>query len=58
MVSTKPFLSFLVDEDLLRALDNFRFEQRFESRAAAIKWLLAWALKQKPEPHSPASTSK
>jgi len=48
--SKKPFLAFLVDEDLLRAIDDFRFRWRFESRAAAIKWLLAWALRQDPKP--------
>jgi hypothetical protein len=25
-----------------------RFKHRFDSRAPAIKWLLAWALDQKP----------
>ena len=50
MGSDKPFLSFLVDPDLLKRLDDFRFKHRFESRAAAIKWLLAWALDQKPAP--------
>jgi hypothetical protein len=46
--SDKPFLSFVVDTDLLKHLDDFRFTNRFNSRAAAIKWLLAWALDQKP----------
>ncbi len=48
MGSDKPFLSFLVDDALLKRLDDFRFKNRFESRAAAIKWLLTWALDQKP----------
>ena len=48
MGSEKPFLSFVIDPDLLKRLDDFRFEQRFATRAAAIKWLLAWALDQKP----------
>ena len=48
MPSQKPFLSFVVDDDLLEALDDFRYAQRFPSRAAAIKWLLRWALEQKP----------
>ena len=50
MTSDKPFLSFLIDEGLLEAIDDFRFKWRFESRAAAIKWLLAWALQQNPKP--------
>lgn len=50
-VSTdKPLLNFVIAPDLLKRLDDFRFKHRFPSRAAAIKWLLDWALKQKPEP--------
>ncbi len=48
MASDKPFLSFLVEPSLLKRLDDFRFKHRFESRAATIKWLLQWALDQKP----------
>jgi hypothetical protein len=47
--SDKPFLSFIVDLDLIKRLDDFRYKNRFESRAAAIKWLLNWALNQKPK---------
>jgi hypothetical protein len=46
--SEKPYLNFVIDPDLLKRLDDFRFKQRFATRAAAIKWLLAWALDQKP----------
>lgn len=49
--SEKPFLHFVIDEDLLKRVDDFRFKNRFESRAAAIKWLLGWALDQKPKPN-------
>jgi len=48
MASNKPFLSFVIDEELLERLDDFRFSNHFSSRAAAIKWLLDWSLKQKP----------
>jgi hypothetical protein len=48
MSSDKPFLSFVVEPDLLKRLDDFRFKHRFQTRAAAIKWLLTWALDQKP----------
>lgn len=41
-------LNFVIDPDLLKAIDDFRFSNRFPTRAAAIKWLLAWALKQNP----------
>ena len=50
MPSKKPFLSFVIETDLLKAIDDFRFEHRFSSRAAAVKWLVAWALKQRPVP--------
>jgi len=48
MGSEKPFLSFVIEPDLLKRIDDFRFKNRFDSRAAAIKWLLAWGLDQKP----------
>jgi len=46
----KPLLNFLIEPELLRRVDDFRFKNRFDSRAAAIKWILAWALEQKPVP--------
>jgi hypothetical protein len=49
MPSDKPLLNFVIDPELLKRLDDFRFKNRFESRAAAIKWLLDWALNQKPK---------
>ena len=42
--SKKPFLSFVIDPELLQRIDDFRFRHRFESRASAIKWLLERAL--------------
>ena len=42
-------IHFLIPEDLLQDIDNFRFANRFPSRAAAIKWLLTWALRQAPK---------
>jgi len=50
MGSDKPLLNFIVDANLLKRLDDFRFKHRFESRAWAIKWLLGWALDKKPIP--------
>lgn len=35
---------------LLKRLDDFRFKHRFESRSEAARWLLDWALGQKPKP--------
>ena len=39
-----------MDEPLLKRLDAFRFKHRFMSRTEAVRWLLDWALKQKPVP--------
>jgi hypothetical protein len=50
MGTDKPILNFVIDLELLKRVDDFRFKHRFKSRAAAIKWLLDWALSQKPVP--------
>jgi hypothetical protein len=50
MSTDKPLLNFVIEPDLLKRVDDFRFKQRFPTRAAAIKWLLNWALSQKPIP--------
>ncbi len=44
------FLSFVIGKDLLKRVDDFRFNNRFPSRAGAIKWLLDWALSRNPKP--------
>jgi hypothetical protein len=49
MASQKPFLSFVIDVELLEMIDDFQFRNRFKTRAAAIKWLLQWALSQNPK---------
>jgi len=48
--SEKPYLNFIVEPEFLKRIDDFRFKHRFATRAATIKWLLDWALKQKPSP--------
>jgi hypothetical protein len=48
MPINKTLLNFIVDESLLKTIEDFRYKNRFPTRAAAIKWLLDWALKQKP----------
>jgi len=49
LASKKPFLSFVIDEKLLTEIDNFWHQRQFSSRAAAIKWLIEWALKQQKQ---------
>lgn len=41
-------IHLLVDLSLLRRLDDFRFKNRFDSRSEVARWLLEWALDQKP----------
>ena len=43
------FLHFLIDPGLLKKVDAWRFKNQFASRAAAICWLLEYALKQGPK---------
>jgi hypothetical protein len=37
-----------MDVSLVKRVDDFRFANRFTSRAAAIIWLIEWALAQSP----------
>ena len=48
MPSKKPLLSFVIDEELLKRIDDFRFANRFPTRSGAITWLLEWALSKNP----------
>jgi len=48
MATDKPILNFVIEPELLKRVDDFRFKQRFATRAAAVKWLLDGALSQKP----------
>lgn len=50
MGSEKPLLTFVAEEEWIKQVDDFRFQKRFKSRAAAIKWLVTWALSRNPQP--------
>jgi len=39
-----------LDKDLFKKIEDFRFNNRFDSRIEAIRWLLEFALKQNPKP--------
>jgi metal-responsive CopG/Arc/MetJ family transcriptional regulator len=43
-----------MEPDLIKQVDDFRFKQRFNSRTEAIRWLLRYALAQKPRREEPA----
>jgi len=45
----KKLTHLLLEHVLLEKIDDFRFKNRFESRTAAIRWLLDWAVSQKPK---------
>ena len=44
----KQMLTFLIEMELLHRIDDFRYDNRFPTRAGAIRWLLAWALGRSP----------
>ena len=46
----KQMLTFVIDLDLLDRIDDYRFDNRFPTRAGAIRWLLEWAVKRSPKP--------
>jgi hypothetical protein len=50
MGTDKPLLNFVIEPDLLKRVDDFRYKNRFPTRAAAIKWLLKAALDAKLVP--------
>ena len=39
-----------LESELLKRLDDFRFKHRFQTRTETARWLIDWALKQKPTP--------
>jgi metal-responsive CopG/Arc/MetJ family transcriptional regulator len=46
MPSDKPKILFVLDEDLLKRLNDFRFTNRIDSKSEAIRRLLDEALKK------------
>lgn len=46
MPTEKPKIIFVADDDLLERLDDFRFENRINSRSEAIRRLINEALKK------------
>ncbi|MDE2096716.1 MAG: hypothetical protein KGL39_05660 [Patescibacteria group bacterium] len=47
MPSKKPMLTFVIDTELLKRIDDYRFAHRFPSRAETIKSLLRQILDEK-----------
>ncbi len=46
MPTEKPRYTVIVDEQMLQAIDDFRFENRYPSRSAATLELIRLGLKQ------------
>jgi len=46
MVTKKDIINFAVDSDLMKRLDDFRFENRINTRSESIRRLLDEALKK------------
>ena len=46
MLSDKPKVLLIVDEDLLKRIDDYRYENRIPARNEAIRRLLDEALKK------------
>ena len=53
MAGDRKQIHVLLDDILLRRLDDFRFAHRFQSRTDAIRWLLEWSLGRDPQPRKP-----
>jgi|WetSurMetagenome_2_1015567.scaffolds.fasta_scaffold31057_3 hypothetical protein len=49
-MTTKPVVNFVIDPALLKRVDEYHHKHRFPTRSAAMKYLIAWALKQNPKP--------
>ena len=45
MPTQKPILTFAADEDLLARINDFRFENRIETKSEAIRMLVEEGLK-------------
>ena len=45
----RQILNFVIGSEEIARIDDFRFRNRFPTRAAAVKWLLKWALNENPQ---------
>lgn len=56
MPREKPLIQFVMEKERIRRIDTWRYAHEFPTRAAAIKWLLEFALDQNPDPEPAAET--
>jgi hypothetical protein len=48
----KQMVHMRLEPELPKGLEDFRFKHHFQTRTEAARWLLSWALKQKPKPET------
>ena len=48
MKEKSRMVNIAIPEHLLARIEDYRFEQRFSTRAEAMRFLLKWALEQNP----------
>lgn len=53
MPTSKPRYTIIVDEEMLKQIDDFRFENRYPSRSAATLELIRLGMKQLQKEHQP-----
>ncbi len=49
MPKDEKLVHILLPMELVNKIDDYRFDQRFESRSAAVRYLLEYAVKQNPK---------
>ena len=49
---SRKYINIPFDDKSLEAIDEFRFRNRFPTRTGTIRWLIEYALKQKPKKDS------
>jgi metal-responsive CopG/Arc/MetJ family transcriptional regulator len=57
MPTEKPILNFAIDHELLKRIDDFRFDNRINTRSEAIRRLIEEGLKAS-EPSKPKQKKK
>ena len=53
MPTSKPRYTIIVDEEMLKQIDDFRFENRYPSRSAATLELIRLGMQQLQKEHQP-----
>ncbi len=49
MEEKNKMINIAIPESLLERMEDFRFDQRFKTRAEAMRFLMEWALDRNPK---------